>query len=396
MKQIKKQWLPLYSVQDVHGKDWDIYEEQQTTITLAFKVLKGFPRGQNPLNSSAKRARIILTKDIAEYLEQYPALDASNHLGISLCTIQKFRSTLNLNKKYIKKDPKWLLQHQIELRSAPFQVLETKYGISHFQIATLIEWLNELTYPAKNTVVRMTLDEYKKQHDLSDIVVDPLFQKQNTPQKKINWLIEHRELIFSTRMTVDDIAEQLNKTPQQILKARENLRSYSNTLSVKNSRSAWLLEHQDILLSKLSIDEIAKQLNIAAKSIAHYRVILRKMLNLSKKNKGAYSRGLSEQDRELLLSDEISLKELANQWGYSEKYVGNLKKWLKNPQKFSIKQQRDDWIIEHQKEIEYLSAQMLSEKYNIAIQTAYSYKKRLSQLLLDDKQSLQDYWLNGH
>lgn len=381
---MKQHWVELYTVQDVNEQTWDVYQEQFTKIPLELKILKGFPTGKNPTNSIYTRAVIILTPALAEYLKQHSALNAAKTLGISLGTVQKFRKALHLNKTYLKKDPQWLLQHQEEILTAPVEVLKTKYGISAPQIATLVEWLNDLTRPEKNSVARLSLDEYKERYPLDETVMKIPQSKQSKQEKNKNWFIAHQDLIFSTCLTVDEIAQRLNKTPQQILKARESLRRYSNTLSAKNRLDTWLTEHQDILLSKASMEEIAQRLNISRSLVISYRAKLRKQRNLSSKKQSMFTRNVSEQDKALLLSNEMSVEEIAMQLGRSKAYVTQLQAWLKNPEQKSPKQQRDDWILEHQKELQYLSPKMLSEKYNIAAQTVYGYRKRLFTLLTSE------------
>lgn len=386
MKQTKEHWTPLYTVQDVNGQTWDIHKEQATQVPLEFKLLKGFPTGKNPTNSSYKSLMILLTPALASFIKQNTAVDAAQALGISVTIVQKFRRTLRLSCAYLVKDEQWLLHNQKAILCIPLAVLKDVYMLSKAQVERLTAWVNEVNMPQNNDVDRFTLEEYKKHlytaNTLKDLILEEPIPYNQNENKPINRL-------FTSQTPPDQIIKQLINVTEQLIQD-------PNRCCTKKALDKRLLEHQDILLSSLPLKEIAKELDIAVSTVVQHKAKVRKMLNLPKDNTSETRDAWCEQHYDILMSTELSLKEIEARLGKPQDELVYLRRRLRK--KLNIKpKKKDEWILAHQRELQYLADSVLIEKYNLTQSKINSYRRKLNKLLLKENESelLQQYWLGG-
>lgn len=419
-KKFKRDWIPMYTVQDVHGEYWDVYEEHKISKTSDFRVLKGFPYGHNPQNSYYKSPIYILAPDLVPYLRGHAISESSKILGISKSVIINMRKEAGLTKPRFKVDLQWVLDNKEEILSAPFSILNRKYGFSRIQVLKLVELINTHAYSKQNEKPRLTIYEYEQQqilqqlqgYDFTGLSVDEIQEKtqksryiaqkiydkiakeNNKPSfseeyhqqkaKQQKWMIKNKDKILAKDKTIESIAKQLNKTSMQIVRMRALLRKQLNIVETKKTMDEWALENQDILFSDLSIDEIAQKVNLSPKKTIEYRSRLRRLLNMPKCNDIIHEWRIN--NKSLLLSDELSMDEIAKKIGKTKQYVAKQRLILRREFNIDVKQQHRQWLLDHQNELLNISPNILSKKYNLHPETIKNRRKKLEKILLEQKE----------
>lgn len=73
----------------------------------------------------------------------------------------------------------------------------------------------------------------------------------------------------------------------------------------------------------------------------------------------------------------LSIAEIAQRLNRSEKYIIRNRMILRRFLNIKVKNQKIEWVKQHQQDLEQLSIQEIQEKYQLGRYTAQSYKKLL-------------------
>ena len=215
--------------------------------------------------------------------------------------VGKFRRWLGITQKRIHRDDAWILEHQDEILYDSLETLKNKYGLTKSRVYLHRKWLAELIELDTKAKLRRTVtDEHWEQWyqhnkiELASLSIKEIAaryqisiylakkyynrvrkeqrqltfseQVQQNKKNKQQWLLEHQHQILDSQRTVAEIAQDLNRTEGQILRARAKLRALHQIPKVKDQLQAWLLEHQEDLLNRnLNCHHLAKKLNMSPK-----------------------------------------------------------------------------------------------------------------------------------
>ncbi|MDU5862636.1 MAG: hypothetical protein E6Z46_01715, partial [Acinetobacter sp.] len=146
-------------------------------------------------------------------------------------------------------------------------------------------------------------------------------------EQKHAWLLKYKDTLFNPNLSNDEIAQILNMNKLQVIRKKGQLKKLLGLPNHNDQIQAWRLHNQEILLSlHLPISEIARILDRKEDYIIKNRLILRKFLNIS------------------------------------------------------LKDQKRDWVLKHQNDLEQLSINKFQEKYKLTYSRVQSYKKLLNEL----------------
>lgn len=408
----KYKYFKLKEVQDWAGEYWDAYEERKSLSGLM--IYKGWPYSLTPRDGIGGQFSVILTPEIADFLKVHPIIVAEKQLGLSNSLIAKFRRILGIQNKFIYRNNQWLLEHQDELLHDSLETLQTKYGLNRNQVYQHRKWLaelievplrkklreNQLEYlqeqwflKNKSKMINLSAPEIAVTYDISLFLAKKAYNRirqerrelsfseefQHNKQRKAQWLLDHQDALLNSEKTVAELAEQFDKTTGQILRAKARLRQILKIPKVKEQNHAWLLKYKETLFNpNLSNEEIAQILNMNKLQVIRKKVQLNKLLELPNHNDQIQAWRLHNQ--EILLSLHLPISEIARILDRKEDYIIKNRLILRKFLNISLKDQKRDWVLKHQNDLEQLSVKEFQEKYKLTYSKVQSYKKLLNEL----------------
>ncbi|WP_202743214.1 hypothetical protein [Acinetobacter calcoaceticus] len=408
----KYKYFKLKEVQDWAGEYWDAYEERKSLSGLM--IYKGWPYSLTPKDGIGGQFSVILTPEIVEFLKVHPITVAEKQLGLSSSLVAKFRRTLGIQNKFIYRNNQWLLEHQDELLHDNLETLQTKYGLNRNQVYQHRKWLaelievplrkklrkNQLEYlqeqwflKNKSKMINLSAPEIAVTYDISLFLAKKAYNRirqerrelsfseefQHNKQRKAQWLLDHQDALLNSEKTVAELAEQFDKTTGQILRAKARLRQILKIPKVKEQNHAWLLKYKETLFNpNLSNDEIAQILNMNKLQVIRKKGQLNKLLELPNHNDQIQAWRLHNQ--EILLSLHLPISEIARILDRKEDYIIKNRLILRKFLNISLKDQKRDWVLKHQNDLEQLSVKEFQEKYKLTYSKVQSYKKLLNEL----------------
>lgn len=409
----KYKHLKIKTIQDWNGEFWDVYIEYKTHAGIM--VYRGWPYGYTARDEGISPIfSIILTPEIAVFLKEHTVSVVAQQLGLSLSIIGKFRRILGIQNKFIYRNDQWLLDHQNEILYDSLESLKKTYGLKRTQVYQHRIWLSDLIDLSdqkrlrktkttemreqwfkenKQRMLNMTVNELVRTFDISPYIAKKFYNRihqelgqlsfsktfQQKRQTQHQWLLDNQNELLNSGKSAAILAKQFQKTPNQILRAKEKLRKILDTPKVKDENQKWLLAHQTYLLdSKLTIADLSKKLGLTSSQVIRKRTQLKKLLNLPLHNDQIQTWRLENQD--ILLSLHLSISEIACQLNRSEKYIVKNRLILRKFLNISIEDQKRIWVLQHQKDLEQLNIEQIKEKYQISQRVIKSYQKLLVKL----------------
>ncbi|MFW1955158.1 hypothetical protein ACG91D_06135 [Acinetobacter guillouiae] len=256
--------LPIKTIKDWEGEDWDVYEEK--------RLLNGLTlfRGRMHERVYGHNA-IILTQELAEFIKQNHSIKLpvlAKQLGFSKDVLIRFRKRLDIQKKVPKPDYEWVIAHQDEILYATHHVLFEKYQLDTGRVSRYTRYLIEKVgiTPIRKRDKRKVLAEIDEK------------------------ILTHQELILSCNK-IDDLVEAMDicipvaaRIHKQMCK-EQNLSTTAERLKQKRAeKKQWLLENQHALLSnELPVKDVAQKFNLTKHQLMSARAQLKKLLNISKR-----------------------------------------------------------------------------------------------------------------
>lgn len=377
-------------------------------------IYKGWPYSLTPRDGIGGQFSVILTPEIADFLKVHPITVAEKQLGLSNSLIAKFRRILGIQNKFIYRNNQWLLEHQDELLHDSLETLQTKYGLNRNQVYQHRKWLaelievplrkklrkNQLEYlqeqwflKNKSKMINLSAPEIAVTYDISLFLAKKAYDRirqerrelsfseefQHNKQRKAQWLLDHQDALLNSGKTVAELAEQFDKTTGQILRAKARLRQILKIPKVKEQNHAWLLKYKETLFNpNLSNDEIAQILNMNKLQVIRKKGQLKKLLELPNHNDQIQAWRLHNQ--EILLSLHLPISEIARILDRKEDYIIKNRLILRKFLNIPLKDQKRDWVLKHQNDLEQLSVKEFQEKYKLTYSKVQSYKKLLNEL----------------
>lgn len=408
----KYKYFKLKEVQDWAGEYWDAYEERKSLSGLM--IYKGWPYSLTPKDGIGGQFSVILTPEIADFLQVHPISVAEKQLGLSNSLVAKFRRTLGIQNKFIYRNNQWLLEHKDELLHDSLATLKAKYGLNRNQVYQHRKWLAELIevplrkklrkskledfqeewfLKSKSKMINLSAPEIAVTYNISLFLAKKLYNRirqehgelgfseelQHNKQSKSQWLLDHQDALLNSEKTVAELAEQFDKTTGQILRAKAKLRQILKIPKVKEQNHAWLLKYKDTLFNpNLSNDEIAQILNMNKLQVIRKKGQLKKLLELPNHNDQIQAWRLRNQ--EILLSLHLPISEIARILDRKEDYIIKNRLILRKFLNISLKDQKRDWVLKHQNDLEQFSVNEFQEKYKLTYSKVQSYKKLLNEL----------------
>jgi len=397
---------------DWQGEAWDVYEEYKSPSGIM--IYRGWPYGLTPKDGICGIFSYIFTPEIAEFIQTHSITESEQQLALSTSMVGKFRRWLGITQKRIYRDDAWILEHQDEILYDSLETLKNKYGLTKSRVYLHRKWLAELIELDKKAKLRRTVaDEHREQWyqhhkmELASLSIEEIAaryqisiylakkyydrirkeqrkptsseQVQQNKKNKQQWLLEHQHQILDSQRTVAEIAQDLDRTEGQILRARAKLRALHQTPKVKDQARAWLLEHQDDLLNReLDNRQLAQKLNISLGLLFKRKTQLKKLLNLSTYVDQIQQWRLDNKD--ILLSTDLSVDEIAKRLNRRYGAVVKDREILRKTLNISVKEQKMAWLSERQTDFETLSVKELTEKYHLGQFAIKNYKKLLYEL----------------
>ena len=397
---------------DWQGEAWDVYEEYRSPSGIM--IYRGWPYGLTPKDGICGIFSYIFTPEIAEFIKTHSITESEQQLALSTSMVGKFRRWLGITQKRIHRNDAWILEHQDEILYDSLETLKNKYGLTKSRVYLHRKWLAELIELDTKAKLRRTVtDEHREQwyqhnkmelaslsieeiaarYQISIYVAKKYYNRVRKEQKKPTyseqvqqhkknkqqWLLEHQHQILDSQRTVAEIAQDLNRTEGQILRARAKLRELHQTPKVKDQLHAWLLEHQEDLLNRnLNCHHLAKKLNMSPKQVSVRRSQLRELLQLP-----TYAEKLQQwrlDNKDILLSMDLSVDEIAKRLNRSYRAVVKDRDILRKTLNISVKDQKMAWVMERKTDFETLSIPELAEKYQLGKFALLNYKKLLHEM----------------
>ena len=301
---------PIKTIKDWRGEDWDAYEERKTKVGLTLNF--GWMYGAPHLGSKT----LILTNDLIEFLKTANYRETIEKLGISSSTAAKLRREFNLQKVLIRRDLNWIVQHQNEILYYSFPMLLEKLGLrkglvksysyylisevgikrkatrhheSHFAVEKIYyenkKEIAECRSP-KTLQNMLNTDEYtaRKFHELACAELNLTAMSEDFVKNLSDtwqWRYEHRDTILNPNMKIEQIAEQLNTTTDDIYNARKAIRRRLNikeTIGVVRNvdMDNWVSEHALELKSQTS-NQLQQKYQLTESQIKYRRMMLKKI-----------------------------------------------------------------------------------------------------------------------
>lgn len=306
----KYKLYPIKTIKDWQGEDWDVYEERKTQLDLIINF--GWLYGAQRKGSKS----LILTSDLVEYLKIATYRQAIQELGLSSTLISRMRRLLELQKKVVRRDRDWIIQHQSEILYYSFPMLLEKYGLRKGVVKSYSNYLvsevgiqrkatrhHESQYAVekiyqthKVSIAQgrsfkelnhiLQTDDYtaRKFHELAcaELGVPAMSEIHlRNLDKTWRWRYQHRDTILSPEMSIEQIAKQFNTTTDEIFNARKALRRRLNiteTIGVIRQLDIekWIFEHA-IELRGLKISQLRERYQLTKGQVKYRRMLLKKL-----------------------------------------------------------------------------------------------------------------------
>lgn len=312
----------LYSIKTIknwQNEDWDVYEERKSPVGLIlnFGWLYGAPR------TGSKS--FILTSELVEYFKTVTYREAIDQLGLSSTTVGRIRRELNLQKVVARRDRNWIIQHQNEILYYSFPMLLEKYGLRkgivksysnylvhkvgvrrrttrHHESQFLVE---KIYHVNKEKIAKcqnfkelnhiLQTDDYtaRKFHELACAELNIAAMSEihlKHLSETWQWRYQHRDTILNPKMSIEQIAVQLNTTMDDIYNARKALRRRLNiqeTIGVVREVDieAWVLEHATELRN-LTSSQLHQKYQLSKGQVKYRRMLLKNLQQKMAQNVG--------------------------------------------------------------------------------------------------------------
>lgn len=416
----KYKHFKIKTVKDWEGEYWDVYEERKTHVGIM--VYRGWPYGLSAKDEGVGSGfSVILTPEVADFVKEYKVFEAANKLELSLSMVGKFRRLLGIQRNFIYRNNRWLLAHQDELLYDSLDTLKAKYGLTRPQVYQHKIWLAELVdIPVRKRLRKkqaeviqeqwfqankqqlngLTVQEIVEKFDVSVFIAKKFYNRirqaldefsfsekfQNDKQEKRQWLLDHQEELLNSGKTVAVLADQFQKMPGEILRAKARLREILDIPKIKAQKEAWFALHQEDLLNpELSNADLVKKLGLSLEQIFRKKDELRQRLGRPKHKDQVQAWRLENQ--EILLDLHLSVTEIANKLKRSEKYIIKNRMILRKFLNITIEDQKKAWVKQHQQDLEQFSIAKIQEKYQLGRYVVQGYRRLLFEMTQNENSS---------
>lgn len=416
----KYKHFKIKTVKDWEGEYWDVYEERKTHVGIM--VYRGWPYGLSAKDEGVGPGfSVILTPEVADFVKEYKVFEAANKLELSLSMVGKFRRLLGIQRNFIYRNDRWLLAHQDELLYDSLDTLKAKYGLTRPQVYQHKIWLAELVdIPVRKRLRKkqaeviqeqwfqankqqlngLTVQEIVEKFDVSVFIAKKFYNRirqaldefsfsekfQNDKQEKRQWLLDHQEELLNSGKTVAVLADQFQKMPGEILRAKARLREILDIPKIKAQKEAWFALHQEDLLNpELSNADLVKKLGLSLEQIFRKKDELRQRLGRPKHKDQVQAWRLENQ--EILLDLHLSVTEIAKKLKRSEKYIIKNRMILRKFLNITIEDQKKAWVKQHQQDLEQFSIAKIQEKYQLGRYVVQGYRRLLFEMTQNENSS---------
>ncbi|OBY74172.1 hypothetical protein [Acinetobacter gyllenbergii] len=416
----KYKHFKIKTVKDWEGEYWDVYEERKTHVGIM--VYRGWPYGLSAKDEGVGPGfSVILTPEVADFVKEYKVFEAANKLELSLSMVGKFRRLLGIQRNFIYRNDRWLLAHQDELLYDSLDTLKAKYGLTRPQVYQHKIWLAELVdipvrkrlrkkqaeviqeqwfQANKQQLKGLTVQEIVEKFDVSVFIAKKFYNRirqaldefsfsekfQNDKQEKRQWLLDHQEELLNSGKTVAVLADQFQKMPGEILRAKARLREILDIPKIKAQKEAWFALHQEDLLNpELSNADLVKKLGLSLEQIFRKKDELRQRLGRPKHKDQVQAWRLENQ--EILLDLHLSVTEIAKKLKRSEKYIIKNRMILRKFLNITIEDQKRAWVKQHQQDLEQFSIVKIQEKYQLGRYVVQGYRRLLFEMTQNENSS---------
>ncbi|WP_332605168.1 hypothetical protein [Acinetobacter sp. ESBL14] len=416
----KYKHFKIKTVKDWEGEYWDAYEERKTHVGIM--VYRGWPYGLSAKDEGVGPGfSVILTPEVADFVKKYKVFEAANKLELSLSMVGKFRRLLGIQRNFIYRNDRWLLAHQDELLYDSLDTLKAKYGLTRPQVYQHKIWLAELVdipvrkrlrkkqaeviqeqwfQANKKQLKGLTVQEIVEKFDVSVFIAKKFYNRirqaldefsfsekfQNDKQEKRQWLLDHQEELLNSGKTVAVLADQFQKMPGEILRAKARLREILDIPKIKAQKEAWFALHQEDLLNpELSNADLVKKLGLSLEQIFRKKDELRQRLGRPKHKDQVQAWRLENQ--EILLDLHLSVTEIAKKLKRSEKYIIKNRMILRKFLNITIEDQKKAWVKQHQQDLEQFSIAEIQEKYQLGRYVVQGYRRLLFEMTQNENSS---------
>lgn len=416
----KYKHFKIKTVKDWEGEYWDAYEERKTHVGIM--VYRGWPYGLSAKDEGVGPGfSVILTPEVADFVKEYKVFEAANKLELSLSMVGKFRRLLGIQRNFIYRNDRWLLAHQDELLYDSLDTLKAKYGLTRPQVYQHKIWLAELVdIPVRKRLRKkqaeviqeqwfqankqqlngLTVQEIVEKFDVSVFIAKKFYNRirqaldefsfsekfQNDKQEKRQWLLDHQEELLNSGKTVAVLADQFQKMPGEILRAKARLREILDIPKIKAQKEAWFALHQEDLLNpELSNADLVKKLGLSLEQIFRKKDELRQRLGRPKHKDQVQAWRLENQ--EILLDLHLSVTEIAKKLKRSEKYIIKNRMILRKFLNITIEDQKKAWVKQHQQDLEQFSIAKIQEKYQLGRYVVQGYRRLLFEMTQNENSS---------
>ncbi|MCU4579568.1 hypothetical protein KTJ32_00935 [Acinetobacter gyllenbergii] len=416
----KYKHFKIKTVKDWEGEYWDVYEERKTHVGIM--VYRGWPYGLSAKDEGVGPGfSVILTPEVADFVKEYKVFEAANKLELSLSMVGKFRRLLGIQRNFIYRNNRWLLAHQDELLYDSLDTLKIKYGLTRPQVYQHKIWLAELVdIPVRKRLRKkqaeviqeqwfqankqqlngLTVQEIVEKFDVSVFIAKKFYNRirqaldefsfsekfQNDKQEKRQWLLDHQEELLNSGKTVAVLADQFQKMPGEILRAKARLREILDIPKIKAQKEAWFALHQEDLLNpELSNADLVKKLGLSLEQIFRKKDELRQRLGRPKHKDQVQAWRLENQ--EILLDLHLSVTEIAKKLKRSEKYIIKNRMILRKFLNITIEDQKKAWVKQHQQDLEQFSIAKIQEKYQLGRYVVQGYRRLLFEMTQNENSS---------
>ncbi len=335
--------------------------------------------------------------------------------------VGKFRRLLGIQRNFIYRNDRWLLAHQDELLYDSLDTLKAKYGLTRPQVYQHKIWLAELVdipvrkrlrkkqaeviqeqwfQANKQQLKGLTVQEIVEKFDVSVFIAKKFYNRirqaldefsfsekfQNDKQEKRQWLLDHQEELLNSGKTVAVLADQFQKMPGEILRAKARLREILDIPKIKAQKEAWFALHQEDLLNpELSNADLVKKLGLSLEQIFRKKDELRQRLGRPKHKDQVQAWRLENQ--EILLDLHLSVTEIAKKLKRSEKYIIKNRMILRKFLNITIEDQKRAWVKQHQQDLEQFSIAKIQEKYQLGRYVVQGYRRLLFEMTQNENSS---------
>ncbi|WP_436872546.1 hypothetical protein [Acinetobacter haemolyticus] len=300
---------PIQTLKDWEGEAWDVYEERK--MPMGFSLYLGWLYGAPRTGSKS----IIMTMELVEYLKTATYRQAVQELELSSTLISRMRRILGLQKKIVRRDRAWIIQHQNEILYYSFPMLLEKYGLSKGVVKSYSNYLvrevgikrektrnHESQYAVEKIYQKhkasiaqcrsfkelqkiLQTDDYtaRKFHELACAELKVISMSElhlKNLDETWRWRYQQRDTILSPTMTIRQIAEQLKTTTDAIHSAQKALRRRLEIKErigpVRIKIEDWVLQHAEDL-ETLKMGQLKEKYQISKSQISHRRMLLKKL-----------------------------------------------------------------------------------------------------------------------